>query len=145
MNKNKSSHNIDQCEYLQNNDEMFVDLCKNLFSKDTLYYPVFLPNGLVDMKIVLNKAGLGRVAKDKKTKYIKNLAVACRHTIAGSFEIYKHKINDNKYMFKSNLLPSYCLSIFIEYTETEIIKTYIYADGSKRINKFQLTSETIRT
>ena len=143
MHQIKTQYDIDQYIYIQNDDEIFLDLCKNVFSKDTLYYPVFLTNGLVDMKIVLNKAGYGRIAKNTKTKYIKNLAVICRHTITGSFEIYQHKSNNNQYMLKSNLLPSSCLSIFIDYTETELIKTYIYADGSKSINKIQLSPEII--
>ena len=45
-------------------------------------------------------------------------------------------------MLKSFELPT-SLSIFIEYTKTEIIKSYIYSDGSKFINKIQLTHEII--
>ena len=143
MHQIKTQYDIDQYINIQIDDELFLELCKNIFSKDTLYYPVFLTNGLVDMKIVLNKLGFGRIAKNTKTKYIKNLAVICRHTIAASFEIYQHKSNNNQYMLKSNLLPSSCLSIFIDYTATELIKTYIYANGSKCINKIQLTPEII--
>ena len=94
------------------------------------------------MKFVVNKLGFGRVAKNNKTTYIKNLAVSSRHTIAGSFDIYRHMSNNNNYMLKSFDLPI-SLSIFIEYTQAEIIKSYIYKDGTKIINKVQLTTELI--
>ena len=140
MCKSKTHHNIDQYSCIQKIDEPFMDLCKNLFSKDTLYYPVFLPYGFVDMKTVVNKAGLGRVAKNSKTRCISNLGVGSHGTIAGSFDIYKHELYNNKYMLKSiDLAPS--SYIFIEHTESELIKTYIYKDGTKIINKVQLTTE----
>ena len=142
MRQIKPQYDIDQYICIQNDDEIFIDLCKNSFSKDTLYYPVFLSNGLVDMKFVVNKLGFGRVAKKNKTTYIKNLAVSSRHTIAGSFDIYRHRSNNNNYMLKSFDLPI-SLSIFIEYTQTEIIKSYIYRDGTKIINKVQLTTDII--
>ena len=94
------------------------------------------------MKIVVNKLGFGRVAKNTKIKYIKNLAIWARDSIAGSFEIYQHKSNNNQYMLKSVELPT-SLSIFIEYTKTEIIKSYVYNDGSKIINTIHLTHEII--
>jgi len=141
MCKSKTHHNIDQYSCIQDIDDKFMDLCKNLFSKDTLYYPVFLPYGFVNMKTVVNKVGLGRVAKNSKTRCLSNLGVSSHGTIAISFDIYRHDVYDNKFMLKCIDLASTSY-IFIEYTETELIKTYMYKDGPLIVNRVQLTPET---
>ena len=141
MCKSKIHHNIDQYSCIQDIDDKFIDLCKNLFSKDTLYYPVFLSCGLVNMKTVVNKAGFGRVAKNSKTRCLSNLGVSSHDTIYGSFDIFKHELCNNKYMLKCVDLAA-STYIFIEYTETELIKTYLYKDGTKIVNKAPLTPES---
>ena len=115
----------------------FVNLSKTILSKDTLYYPVFLENGLADLTVIKNKEGRSRFGKNSKTKYIKNLCASSHCGISVLFKIYQHNTNNNKYLLKSYLYPS-SVSIIIEHTPYEIIKTYVYADGKTHTNIHQL-------
>jgi hypothetical protein len=94
---------VDYSDYdeITENDTEFVDLCKNVLCKDNLFYPVFLPNGFIDILTIRNRNGKCRVAQDTTKKYGSNILEWATCNIGMEFSVFKMKEKSNNYMLES--------------------------------------------
>ena len=117
----------------------FIDDCQHKLSNDKLVYPIFDNKGYV--KIVLWKSldGSYKFNNTTKTNHKDNLFLEIIAYIDDAFCVKKHMTIDNLYLLESRYLPN-CIKIFIEYTETQIRKTYIIGQlGYEPFKKTNIT------
>jgi hypothetical protein len=121
-------------EMLDRGDADFLDLCKTGLSRDHLHYPVFLPNGRVDLLIIKTRSGKYRVAKDTTKKYVNNIADWTYSTIDSMFDVFKLKGKENVYLLKHQYMN---LQIMVDIEPLSIKKKYIYSDGTTKTKTFR--------
>ena len=128
---------VDYSDYdeITESDTEFVDLCKNVLCKDNLFYPVFLPNGFIDILTIRNRNGKCRVAQDTTKKYGKNISEWATCNIGMEFSIFKMKGKSNNYVLES-IDKLYVVMILVE--PFCIKKKIIYKDGYKITRTFRI-------
>ena len=109
-----------------------------LLSRDVEHYPVFLPNGLVDMKLVSDKRGELRVATSANRRYVKSLRISDRNRTQTLFNIYRLRGSVSEFLL---IYKEYPIYIKIEVKPREIRKSYLYEDGKNRTSTYYLRAE----
>jgi len=120
---------------IDTDEPAFVDLCKNVLCRDYLFYPVFLPNGFIDILTIRNKHGKCRVAQDTTKKYGNSIREWGRGNVSMEFSVFKMKGASDNYMLES-LDKLYAVVIVVE--PFSIKKKIIYKDGYKITRTFRM-------
>ena len=115
-------------EAIDTDDPAFVDLRKNVLCRDYLFYPVFLPNGFIDILTIRNKHWKCRVAQDTTKKYGNSIREWGRGDASMEFSVFEMKGTSDHYMLES-LDKLYAVVIVVE--PFRIPKKIIYKDGYK--------------
>ena len=76
---------------IDTDEPAFVDLCKNVLSRDYLFYPVFLPNGFIDILTIRHEHGTCRVAQDTTRKHGNSIREWGRGDVSVEFSVFKMK------------------------------------------------------
>ena len=125
---------MNKYDILADDDSSFMELCKGHLSKDTMYYPVFLTNGFVDMKFI-NSSGVMRVTRDANTKYINKLCMFDCNDVGFLFNIYKMKDRDDVYVLNYKGSSIY---IRIDILPNSIKNSYFYKDGKRETRQVRV-------
>ena len=122
-------------EAIDTDEPAFVDLCKNVLSRDYLFYPVFLPNGFIDILTIRNKHGQCRVAQDATKKYGNSIREWGRGDVSMEFAVFNMKGTSDHYMLES-LDKLYAVVIVVE--PFRIQKKTVYKDGYNITRTFRM-------
>ena len=125
----KNNINEDYLPYnftaLEDTDE-FINLCITHLSKDDLNYPLFNIHGAIDITISSSRGHM-RFGQVKKKPNTKQFTVGSYGPVKKLIDRYKHNLKEVVMLKFSELDPDD--AIFIEYSPTEIKKSFLYTGG----------------